>query len=294
MDGPNDTWLIGVDGGGTTCRVALVSDGRRFEVTLGAANAALDRDGAIATVISGIRQLHAQAGLDGHAMNGARAHVALAGILSAAEGRAVAARLKKGLGMRHVSVSEDQVAMVTGALGDGDGAVVGIGTGSFLARQSGGTMRRIGGWGLVLGDDASGAWLGRGLLAATLQAQDGLLAGSRLCDAMLRRFGDAPGISAFAATASPAGFGALAPLIAASAQNGDAVAGRLMRDGAGYILRGLAALGRARGEKVILTGGMGSAFEPWLTQDVRTDVCPPLGSALDGALQLAARMETAA
>jgi len=57
MEKTDNTCLIGVDGGGTACRLALTWAGQRHEITLGAANAATDRVGAIATVRAGIQQL---------------------------------------------------------------------------------------------------------------------------------------------------------------------------------------------------------------------------------------------
>lgn len=289
MDEQPNTCLIGVDGGGTTCRVALVWAGRRHEVRLGPANARTDRAGAIATVRAGIRQVTALARIG--AGQPVRTHVALAGIMSAADERAVA----RGLGLdhvtahvtAHVTVSDDQVSTVAGALSGADGAVAGIGTGSFLARRSGGRLAFVGGWGLELGDEASGAWLGRGLLAATLHVADGLMPGTDLTETIRARFGTAPDIVAFAARAGPGDFAELAPLIVAAAADGDGVAQGLMRDGAGYIGRGLAALGRNAGEPVCLSGGLGPAYAPWLADELRASLCPPRGSALDGALWLA-------
>lgn len=59
----NSQILIGVDGGGTSCRIALLRDGRRFETKLGRANVASDRTGAIETIRQGIDDVLAKAGL---------------------------------------------------------------------------------------------------------------------------------------------------------------------------------------------------------------------------------------
>ncbi len=55
-----------------------------------------------------------------------------------------------------------------------DGIVAAIGTGSVYGVQRGGAVRIIGGWGFLLGDQGSGAWIGRSLLEAALLAHDGL------------------------------------------------------------------------------------------------------------------------
>jgi len=285
MDRADNTCLIGVDGGGTACRVALVCAGRRYEVMLGAANVATDPQGAVATVRRGIAEVCVQAGIGAQMMDLARVHVALAGVMGKADEQAVVS----GLDLARVTVSDDRVSTVAGALDDGDGVVAGIGTGSFLARQSGGQVRFVGGWGLALGDEASGAWLGRGLLSETLRSVDGLTDGSALSGAMLDRFGTAAGIVSFAATASPRDFGALAPLIVQAASQADVLAQGLMRQGAGYIQRGLAVLGWTTGMPVCLTGGLGASYAPWLAGGLRAALVDPKGSALDGALQMAAQ-----
>lgn len=279
--------LIGVDGGGTACRVALAFGGRRFDVTLGPANAATDRPGAIATVCEGIALVAGQAGLNDDALRQARVHVALAGIKSAADERDV----ERGIGMTHVRVSEDQVSSLCGALGALDGCIAALGTGSFLARQQDGQHHFIGGWGIDLGDEASGAWLGRGLLAATLRAQDGVSEGSPLCALIKTRFGDAAGIMGFIADANPGEVAALAPLIAQNAQEGDSVARTLMQADADYIECGLMALGHEAGGVIVLTGGLRDAYVPWLATALQADLHPRKGDALDGALFLAAQIE---
>lgn len=289
MKTSEDTCLIGVDGGGTSCRVALVWGTKRFDARLGAANAATDRAGAIAMVGQAIAQVVRQAGLDPDRLARARVHVALAGIMDGADRRDVAVGLGKRLARAAVTVSDDRVSTLTGALGDGDGMVAGIGTGSFLAAQSGGRMRFVGGWGPVLGDEASGAWLGRGLLSASLRVADGLEQASELTEATRQRYGTPADIVEFGASASPGVFAALAPLVVAAAGAGDPVARGLMQGGAGYILRGLRVLGWTAGVRVCLTGGLGAPYRPWLADQLVADLYPPKGSALDGALHLAAR-----
>jgi glucosamine kinase len=288
MRDSNKTGLIGADGGGTSCRVALVIGGQRYEVTLGCANAATDRAGAIAVVRGGIDQVAVQAGIDANTLAACRAHVALAGIMSDADAQAVAA----GLRLTHVTVSDDRVSTVIGALGLENGSVAGIGTGSFLARQTNGHIQFSGGWGLALGDEASAAWLGKELLSATLRSVDRMEPTSDLTEEILRRFGAAAGIVSFAATANPRDIAALAPLVTKAAQEDDLVAQGLMQAGATYIENGLRALGWSRGETICLTGGLGASYLPWLASDLAASVCDPKGSALDGALALAAAQVT--
>ena len=90
---------------------------------------------------------------------------------------AIATAIAEALPIDNVTVSDDRPTNMAGALGGTDGYVAAIGTGSFLGRQSGAEQRFIGGWGLRLGDEASGAWLGRRVLSRVLDWRDGVVDG---------------------------------------------------------------------------------------------------------------------
>ena len=53
-----------------------------------------------------------------------------------------------------------------GAIGDGDGAMAILGTGTAYMVRRNGEARPIGGWGFQVGDQGSGARIGRDLLEA--------------------------------------------------------------------------------------------------------------------------------
>lgn len=275
--------IIGIDGGGTSCRAALLFAGRRIEMRGGPANA-MRFDEAMATIAGLLSGLATQAGLPPGALAAARAHVGLAGVMTPD----MAARVASALPMRDVTVTDDQPTTIAGALGAGTGAVAAIGTGSFVGRQSGAGIRVLGGWGLPIGDQASGARLGRRLLEEVMLAIDGLRPHSGLTRAVLADHGGTgAGIVFFSATATAADFATLAPRIVAAAEAGDAVAAALMAEGAGYIAACLTALGHAAGESLCLMGGVGPAYARWLPPDMASGLRAPQGSALDGALILA-------
>jgi len=269
--------LIGIDGGGSSCRFALLHAGRRHEVVLGPANVHSDRDGALATLREGLAALAAVSGAD---LAQARLHAGLAGILTPDDAAAVAAALP----VPRARITDDRPTTMRGALGPHDGTVAAIGTGSFFGRRVGGTERFLGGWGYQLGDEASGAWLGRGLLTATLHAEDGLRAATPLLATLHARLGGPAGIVAFARDARPADMATLAADLIA--HRNDPVSIELLREGADWILRAVRALGRRRGERLCLLGGLGPHYAPLLGVKVK----PPEGSALDGALALAAEV----
>ena len=277
----------GIDGGGSGCRAAVLVAGRRHEVVLGPANVSADFDGAVATIRAALDALAARAGLAPGALAGDAAHAGLAGVTDAA----MAARVRAALPLSRVTVTGDRPTTVAGALGAADGAVAAIGTGSFLGRQAAGSFRGLGGWGFFLGDQASGAWLGRRCLEEVMLGIDGLAPATALGRAILADHGGDPArVVRFSFAARPADYAALARPVAEAAAAGDPLGARLMAEGADYIRRGLAALGWRRGEALCLTGGLGPAYAPWLGEQV----VAPKGSALDGALALAAAAGTVA
>lgn len=277
----SDALHLGLDGGGSGCRALLWRGAVIGAGSAGPANASSDPEGAAANLRAAAEAAARDAGLPPAALDAAIGHAGVAGVQSPAQAAWLAARLPG-----RCRVTEDRDTAVAGALGaTGDGAVAAIGTGSFVALRRDGVLRAAGGWGLALSDNASGGWLGREALAATLAGCDGTGPRSDLTAALLARFGAAQDIAAFAATARPADYAALAPEIVAAAQAGDAVATALIARGADWIEAALAALGH-RDEPICLTGGLAPCYRAALDRPGRRFMAP-IGTPLDGALALA-------
>ena len=64
-----------------------------------------------------------------------------------------------------------------------------VGTGSAAMAIADGVRYQAGGWGFHIGDQMSGAILGRELVRRTVEATDGLVSGSPLTAAVLAKFG---------------------------------------------------------------------------------------------------------
>lgn len=275
--------VIAIDGGGTRCRVALHDGHETIVVETGSANVSSDFEGAVAQITQGLRQLaiRMKAPLDD--LLSAPAYAGLAGVMDAA----IADRLRDALPFENLRVTDDRIPALRGALGTRDGAIAHCGTGSFFAAQIGGAHHLAGGWGPVLGDEASAVWVGRKALARALETVDGRLAPSPLSVELLTQCGGAPGIVAFAGRARPAEFGAIAPLVTQHARDGDPLAATILQAGAEEIARGLRHVGWRPGQALCLTGGIGPYFAPHLPGPLRNSVTEPLGAPLDGAIALA-------
>ncbi|TAG24906.1 MAG: ATPase, partial [Rhodobacterales bacterium] len=192
---------LGIDGGGTGCRAAVADASGRIlgTGTAGPANVATDPAGTRENILRAARLALAEA--VGPEAVEAELPKLVAGLGLA--GVNTAGGLGLDLPFAQVRVETDAVTAVKGALRGGDGIVAALGTGSVFASQRGGVIRQVGGWGLVLGDEGSGAWLGRALLARALRAVDGFVPMTPLLAEVIAAQGDPGGIVAFAKGALP-------------------------------------------------------------------------------------------
>ncbi len=269
--------LIGIDGGGTRCRLAVELAGQRHQLETGPTNVTSDFDGAIATLKAGLAELAQNAGLPLETLLDAPTHFGLAGIVSPKDERRVSA----ALAMPHARYSDDQTTSIRGALGRNDGIVIALGTGSFIARQLGGEFRKIGGWGLILGDEASGAWLGREAVADALRAQDGLLQETPF----LRMLG--PRLTDLVSQPKQTDFAALAPEVFAAANENDPSAKAILNRGLAYLGGSITALDPEASLPLCLVGGLADSYRSLLPAPLASRLVPAQGTALDGALDLA-------
>ncbi|MBK8438921.1 MAG: ATPase [Rhodobacter sp.] len=276
------TYLLGIDGGGTACRASLVGpDGDVLGMgQAGPANVATTVSGAIASVLAAARAALDAAGLDldcGDLKTG----LGLAG----ANAAGVETALANALPFRRMRITTDATTAAMGALGRDDGIVAAIGTGSVFVAQRGGHLRQVGGWGLALGDEGSGAQMGRTLLACVVKMADGRLPATPLLAAVLQDMGSTAEIVSFATRATPADFAALAPRVL---QAEDPAAEDIRRAFAQEVAEIIAFLQPDPPLPVVFLGGLGAFYQQRL--DGRWQVHPARGSALDGALVLAAEV----
>ena len=275
---------LGIDGGGTGCRAAIAEAGGQIlgMGQAGPANIASDPSGARDNIL--IAATEALSAAVGAVRVPALLPTLHAGLgLAGANAAGAVARLCASLPFAAISVASDAVAAMKGALGTQDGIVAVLGTGSVFARQQAGHIHQIGGWGLVLGDEGSGAWLGRSLLAASVAAQDGFRPLTPLLRQVLADHGGAEGVIGFAVTARPADFAGLAPAVLAS----DDPAALAILALADQAVTASIALLQPVGPPLAVTfiGGIGPTFAGRLAGS--WPVRGAEGSALDGALSLA-------
>jgi glucosamine kinase len=255
------------------------------EAQAGPANIRLGLHSSFAAILEATQACLEQAGLSARDLSRITACLALAGASEPTE-LAAAQRLKHPF--RHAIIITDAKAACMGAHQGRDGGVVVVGTGSIGWAEMKGRQYRVGGWGWVVSDEGSGAWLGRELLVRLLWAHDGRIAKTALLKEAFEQFHcDPHAIVRWAARASPRDFAALAPLVVEHGQGGDAVGTELMAL-AGLHVDALAARLVAMGvENLALVGGLAAPMRSWISAATKAHLIRPAGDALDGALQLA-------
>lgn len=268
--------FLGIDGGGTGCRAAVADATGRVlgRAEAGPANIASDPAGAAANILTAAQEALAQAG---------GGQIAAAGLgLAGANAAGAVDHLRRLLPFPRMVVETDATAAVKGALGHADGIVAALGTGSVFARQKAARIHQIGGWGLVLGDEGSGAWIGRAALARALRAQDGFVPMTPFLATLLRDHGGADGVVTFSLSARPADFAALAPRVLAS---DDPAAQAVVDMAMTEVARAVDLLQDGEALGVVFLGGLGPTAAARLAG--RWPLRAAQGSALDGALLLA-------
>lgn len=281
--------FLGIDGGGSKCRARL-GDGEGHvlgEGQAGAANVALGLDIAFGEIRKATALALEDAGMEDVPLSDLRAGAGLAGM--------PLKRQREEL-RRHphpfasFETDTDAYTACLGAHGGSDGAILIVGTGTCGVTIADGKVTYVGGWGFVIGDEGSGAYMGHAAVRRALREHDGILPRSRLGDAIMGEFGSqAEQLVTWAATARPGDYGKFVPVVIDHARAGDAVARDLLHEtgeDVGLLVEALLAKGAPN---VALVGGLAGPLQPWLPERIRPLLVEPKGDPLDGALMLARR-----
>ncbi|AKJ14743.1 ATPase [Streptomyces incarnatus] len=293
---------LAVDSGGSGLRVAVGVPGRapaarresREPVRTGARG--IDPGHLMAQLTPLARESAAEAGIGPlqTAVVGAAGFATLGDALRAE----LPGALARELGVRRVALAADAVTAYVGALGPRPGAVLAAGTGLIAVGTDLTAWRRADGWGHLLGDCGSGAWIGRAGLEAALRAHDGRDGGSApLLSRTEEQFGPAHGLPGllYPRTDRPAVLASFAPQVAACAAH-DPIAAGILRAAARHMAESVAAVCPADGEpRMALTGGLFRLGEPLLAP-LREELArrlpharqvPAEGDPLHGSVRLA-------
>ncbi|AYG68229.1 MULTISPECIES: BadF/BadG/BcrA/BcrD ATPase family protein [unclassified Rhizobium] len=282
-------FAIGIDGGGTSCRAAVIDRTGQVLGTgkAGAANILSDLENSLIHIVASARQALIDAKLDPELLQKLPAVIGTAGANVGNYGK----RVEGALPFASTRVVTDATIALQGALGDADGIIGAFGTGSVYNARRDGKSWGIGGWGFVIGDQASGARLGRDLLERALLAHDGVMTGSALTTSIMAEYGNDPErIVEFAHVSKPKDFARYAPIVFECAGAEDVVAIDIVRTAARSITDSLNALLWPGCPSICLLGGLAQAYRPWLDDRHKAMLAEPKGDVLRGAVELAAKL----
>lgn len=102
-------------------------------------------------------------------------------------------KLKKSfcgnLNFKNILITTDAMTALYGAFEGGDGIIIISGTGSVLYGLSENKIKRVGGWGRIIGDEGSGYWIGKRALNLITKEFDGSVSQSLLSKQIRIKFG---------------------------------------------------------------------------------------------------------
>ena len=197
-----------------------------------------------------------------------------------------------------VAVAHDSTTSYLGAIGDGQGAVLAVGTGVVVVACAASKISRVDGWGHLLGDAGGGFWIGARGLAAALEAFDGRAPATALTAAALERFGPFPDLPSIV-YGDPDRVSVIAAFcidVVACAAEGDAASVAILEEGARQLARSASAsldsVQLSSADRVVSWSGNligGSSYMRHLIQialdcsPARARLIAPRGTPIDGA-----------
>ncbi|MGM7667679.1 BadF/BadG/BcrA/BcrD ATPase family protein [Microbacterium sp. A93] len=202
------------------------------------------------------------------------------------------------LGAHEVRIADDGLTAHLGALTGRPGIVVAIGTGLVTVRMTAdGSFTRIGGYGLLLDDRGSGAWIGQRAVRDAIDTHEGVSDHQSILELCIRELGPITLWSERILSTGPRALAALCSPLALHAREGDADAAAIFTAAGAHIADRLHAAVRSAatdGETITttFTGGAAAALDllmPGIRSralDLPLEFVPAEGSPLDGAERL--------
>lgn len=280
-------YLVGIDGGGTSCRARICDlDGNILgEAKTGSANILLGSDIAMASIQQAITLAAQQAQLTTADYPTMSVGLALAG---AEQQQAWHAFMQQPHPYGAITLNTDAYGACLGAWGDKDGAILIAGTGSCGILLLNGNQHIVGGREFPISDQGSGAVMGLHLIQQVLLSVDGIVPKTELAHHVLTHFDhDIDAIVSWSKTARPCDYGQFSPAIFSFAERNDPLAISLLQQTAADIEMWMQALIFRGAHNICLMGGIGERIQAWLTPPMQHRLATPQGDAMDGAIAMA-------
>ena len=290
----NEQLYLGVDGGGTQCRVRIADASGRIlgEAVRGGANTRLGVDYVFGEIIAAAKMALSNAGLDEKYLGDLHAGLGLAGLPLTRDRQLVQSYNHP---FADICFATDAYTACLGAHDGQNGAILIVGTGTCGQAIIGDRQLSVAGWGFEVSDLGSGARIGRNAIETALLAHDGLARKTDLTAAVMARFDNDPeNIVIFAEKAKPSDYGKLCPMVFDAEAAGDSVAIDLIQiavDANLAILRRLVDFGAPR---LTLMGGLAEQMARRMPPEIAELLVPAKFDAMHGAILMAKQHERAA
>lgn len=279
-------WIIAIDGGGTKCDAGLFNPAGQLIATArsGPANVFANFDGAIAAIELACDQLIDSANTqDSTHPKITKEDCFLS--LGCAGGSVESAKIKFEKWQHQYAGAllntDAHVSCLAANKGEPCALFI-IGTGSCLAVFQNHTVKQFGGHGFLLGDHASGAWLGKKAVSWYLQALEIPNSESELTSLLAHLLGNnISDIIEQYGQATAGKFAALVPKILLVEPDSPTVK-RWLQEGAGYV-SDLLAQHTSKDTPVFLTGGLATIYQALIINISGRPIHIPSENAVYGA-----------
>ena len=277
--------FMGIDGGGTKCRAIIVNESNDV-LGMGIAGPGNPLHGfaqATASIEQSARLALQDAGLADISLSEITAGIGLAGVNLPS--------LLTQMNQWHspfkkMYLTTDLLIACMGAHQGEDGAVIIAGTGSCGFSYVNGHAFMLGGHGFPHGDKGSGAWVGFVACQHALMELDKLVPSSLLTTQVLAhlKVSNAVQLVELIANKPAAYFAQLAACVFKSAQQNDAAAIDIIKDGANYISDIARELLKQNPPRISFIGGLSESITTWLDSDIKSKLAAPLSAPEMGAV----------
>lgn len=283
--------FIGIDGGGTKCKVRIENTVGQLlaEARGGPANIRLSVAQAWQSVLTATNRALKIANID-PTDNSYTLHAGMALAGTEIAGACEQFLINKNHPFASIELMSDAYAACLGAHNGDEGSIIIVGTGVIGWQIEANNSIQVGGWGFPHADDGGGAWLGLKAVRLTMQWQDGRIKGSALLAAVLQKFNnDFKQLVVWANNGNATDFAQIAPIVIEYVACQDPLALQLIRDAAKEIDKVGSALQKQiqTKDKILpccLFGGIAPFIEPWLGEQLKSRLVPRQFDANRGAI----------
>ena len=277
----SDLYFIGIDGGGTKCRVILQdkSGTQIGEGISGPANIMRDAELAKTSILDGVEKaiesantLLASQNSDAPVIPITLSQCVVAAGLAGANISIAKTRFESWAHPFHsLHILSDLHAACVGAHNGKPGAVIIVGTGSAGTVFNDGKFTDLGGHGFPVGDFASGAWLGLKAIQHTLLCIDNIRSKDDLAKTVCAELGttNADDIVAKCAGFNTHHYASLVPCMLPLLNEGNSQVTCIFKEGAEYLETTAERLLGDNGHNLALIGGVSDVYVPYFSERIR-------------------------